>query len=131
MDRTPPQDRPCGADRIRIADLEVFANHGVFPEENVLGQKFLVSLDLELDLSRAGLSDALEDSVSYAEVCQRVDRLLRENTYKLLERAAQAVADDVLAAYPLVERVTVEIKKPWAPVGLPLSYVSVAITRAR
>ena len=52
-------------DAIVISDLEVFAHHGVFPEENVLGQKFLVSLRLEVDLRPAGQRDDLSASVNY------------------------------------------------------------------
>lgn len=118
-------------DQIRIVDLEVFANHGVYPEENALGQKFLVSVTLHADLSRACETDRLEYSVNYGEVCHLCDRVMRENTFDLIERTAQAIADAVLSAYPSVERVDVELKKPWAPIGLPLSYVSVAISRIR
>ena len=57
-------------DEIRIVDLEVFANHGVFPEENALGQKFIVNLVLRGDFSAACKSDALDDSVDYGAVCR-------------------------------------------------------------
>ena len=80
-------------DEIRIVDLEVFANHGVFPEENALGQKFIVNLVLRGDFSVACKSDALDDSVDYGAVCHLVDATLRSSTFKLIERAAQAVAD--------------------------------------
>ena len=56
-------------DKIRIKKLDVFAKHGVFKEENVLGQKFVFSATLHLDTAKAGASDALEDSVHYGEVC--------------------------------------------------------------
>lgn len=56
-------------DEIRIEDLEVFANHGVFPEENVLGQKFLVSAVLYTDTRRAGLTDDLSAAVSFINRC--------------------------------------------------------------
>ena len=75
-------------DEIRIEDLEVFANHGVFPEENVLGQKFLVSAVLYTDTRRAGLTDDLSASIHYGEVSAFIDRYLREHTFQLLERAA-------------------------------------------
>ena len=76
-------------DEIRIEDLEVFANHGVFPEENVLGQKFLVSAVLYTDTRRAGLTDDLSASIHYGEVSAFIDRYLREHTFQLLERAAR------------------------------------------
>lgn len=118
-------------DCICIKDLQVHANHGVLPEENALGQRFLISATLFVDLCRAGESDAIADSVNYADVCRLIDRYTRENTFDLLERLAQGLCDEILAAHSLVERVQIEVKKPWAPIGLPLDYVSVRMERAR
>lgn len=118
-------------DEIRIVDLEVFANHGVFPEENALGQKFIVNLVLRGDFSAACKSDVLDDSVDYGAVCHLVDATLCASTFKLIERAAQAVADAVLDRFPLVQEIDIELKKPWAPIGLPVAYASVKITRGR
>ena len=75
-------------DKITIEDLEVFANHGVFPEENVLGQKFLISATLYTDTRRAGLTDDLTASIHYGEISAFIDRYLKEHTFKLLECAA-------------------------------------------
>lgn len=116
-------------DKIRITDLEVFANHGVFPEENALGQKFLVSATLYTDTRRAGLTDDLSASVHYGEVSGFIDRYLRENTFKLLERAAEALAEELLLQTKGLEKIRLEIKKPWAPVRLSLKTVSVEIER--
>ena len=116
-------------DEIRIEDLEVFANHGVFPEENVLGQKFLVSAVLYTDTRRAGRTDDLTASIHYGEVCAFIDRYLREHTVKLLERAAESLAEELLLNTQNLRKVRIEIKKPWAPVGLPLKTVSVSIER--
>lgn len=118
-------------DEIRIVDLEVFARHGVLPEETALGQKFLVGVVLHADLSAACASDALDDSVDYGAVCRLVDATMRATPHKLIERAAQAVADALMGEFPRVQRVEVEVKKPWAPIGLPLSYASVRISRER
>ena len=79
-------------DTIRIEGLEIFANHGVLPEENVLGQKFLVSCEMEVDIRPAGLSDRIEDSVNYAEVSQRIKQVMTENTFNLIEACAEHVA---------------------------------------
>lgn len=116
-------------DRIKIEDLEVFARHGVFPEENKLGQKFLVSAQLFVDTRRAGKTDDLSASVDYGGVCRFIDAYMKEHTYKLLERVAEGLAEELLLRTPLLERVALEVKKPWAPVGLPLKAVSVEIER--
>lgn len=116
-------------DEIHIENLEFFANHGVFPEETALGQKFIVSMTLYTDTRRAGRSDELTHSTHYGEVSQFVVRFLKEHTYKLIEAAAEHAAEAVLQEYPLVSGITLELKKPWAPVALPLDTVSVKITR--
>lgn len=116
-------------DKIKIENLEIFANHGVFPEENKLGQKFLVSASLYTDTRRAGETDELTASIHYGEVSQFIDNYLRTHTYQLIERAAETLAEELLVRTPLLEKIRLEIKKPWAPVGLPLETVSVEIER--
>ena len=106
------------ADRITIDGLEVFANHGVYPEENALGQKFIVSLVLYADLRAAGEHDNLDASIDYGSVCHDVDGYLREHTFKLIEAAAEGVAQMLLRRYPLLLGVRIKLDKPWAPVGL-------------
>lgn len=116
-------------DEIRIENLEFFANHGVYPEETRLGQKFLVSLTMYTNTRHAGVSDDLENSTNYGEVSHFITAFMKEHTYRLIEAAAEHLAEAILLRYPLVEGVTLELKKPWAPVGLPLDTVSVKITR--
>ena len=116
-------------DEIRIQNLEVFANHGVFQEETNLGQKFLFSLTMYTDTRKAGKSDCLEESIHYGEVSQFITDYTRKHTRKLIEAAAEDLATALLLHYPLLKGVTLELKKPWAPVGLPLETVSVKISR--
>lgn len=116
-------------DEIHIENLEIFANHGVFPEETKLGQKFLVSLTMYTNTRKAGKTDVLEHSIHYGEVSAFMTAYMKEHTSKLIEAAAEQLAEALLLNYPLLEGVTLELKKPWAPVGLPLETVSVKITR--
>ncbi len=116
-------------DQICIKRLEVFARHGVLPEENVLGQKFLISAVLYCDTSVAGVSDALSDSVNYAEVSEFIKKNTESHVFRLLERLAWHLAKGILLSYPQIQKVDLEIEKPWAPVLLPLETVSVKITR--
>lgn len=118
-------------DAIVIEGLEVHANHGVLPEENVLGQKFVVSMRLYVDMARAGETDDIADAVNYAEVCAFANAFLREHTFKLVERAASALAGAVLERFPKVDALDLRLEKPWAPIGLPLSTVAVEIGRSR
>ena len=116
-------------DEIHVENLEVFANHGVFPEENRLGQKFLLSLVMYVDARPAGKTDDLNLSVNYGEVSAFMTRWMQENTCRLIETAAEGLCEALLQEYPLLKGVTLELKKPWAPVGLPLETVSVKLTR--
>lgn len=116
-------------DKIRIKNLELFAKHGVFPEENALGQKFLVSADLYTDIRPAGLTDDLNASIDYGMVCHKIKDFLEQHTFRLLETAAEKLVWSLLTEIAGLKKVTLEIQKPWAPVGLPLETVSVRITR--
>ena len=116
-------------DKISIKGLEVFANHGVYPEENKLGQKFVVNATLYVDTRKAGLSDDLDLSVNYGTLCHQITEFLTANTYKLIERAAEELSRHLLIQNPLVQEIDIEIEKPGAPIGLPLETVSVKIHR--
>ena len=116
-------------DKIEIRDLEIFANHGVFPEETALGQKFVVSAVMYTETRPAGLTDELSASINYGEVSHMITDFLQKNTYKLLEAAVENLAETLLLSLPLLKKITLRIEKPWAPVGLPLKTVAVEITR--
>ena len=116
-------------DKIEIRDLEIFANHGVFPEETALGQKFVVSAIMYTETRPAGLADDLSASINYGEVSHMITDFLQKNTYKLLEAAVENLAEMLLLSLPLLKKITLRIEKPWAPVGLPLETVAVEITR--
>lgn len=116
-------------DCIKIEDLEIFAKHGVLSAENQLGQKFLVSASLYTDTTKAGLTDCLDYSINYADICSYITEYMQAHTFKLIEAAAENLVSDLLLSYPLIQKIDLEIKKPWAPIGLPLKTVSVKISR--
>ncbi|MCM1126258.1 MAG: 2-amino-4-hydroxy-6-hydroxymethyldihydropteridine diphosphokinase [Lachnospiraceae bacterium] len=116
-------------DSIIIRDLEVYAGHGVWKEETDCGQSFMINADLNTDLRPAGIRDDLSCSTDYGRVCRFISDYLRQNTFLLIEAAAEHLAEEILLTFPLIRELTLEIKKPSAPVGLPLSYVSVQIRR--
>lgn len=118
-------------DKIKIKNLECYARHGVYIEENRLGQKFVVSAELCMDTRKAGMKDDLDCSVDYGRVCHMINDFMQENTFKLIETVAEKLAELILTELPLVKQITIEIKKPWAPIGLPLESASVEITRRR
>lgn len=116
-------------DEIRIRELEIYANHGVFQEETRLGQRFFVNAVLYTDTKAAGRRDDLSLSTNYGEVCQVIYEFLTQNTYKLLEAAAEHLAESLLLRFPYIRVLELEIRKPSAPIPLPFGSVSVSITR--
>lgn len=117
-------------DQITINNLEIFAHHGVFPEETKLGQKFLFTVTLYLDTREAGLTDDLDKSVNYGSVSHFIKEENEAHTFRLLETAAEHMASKLLTFDERIRKVDLEIRKPWAPIGLPLETVSVKITRS-
>lgn len=81
-------------DEIKIENLQVFANHGVFSEENILGQKFEISLSMRVYTRSAAMDDDLAKSVNYGEVCLFITEFMKKNTYKLIEAVAENLAED-------------------------------------
>lgn len=116
-------------DEIRIDNLEIYAGHGVYAQENAQGQPFFVNAVLYTDTRRAGREDELALSTHYGEVSHLINQYLRENTFRLIEAAAENAAEQVLLRFPLVRSLDLEIRKPRAPIGLPFSSVSVKISR--
>lgn len=116
-------------DCIRIDNLEIYAHHGVFDTEKQNGQKFYVNAVLSTDLKKAGKTDALADSTHYGEVCLQIKKSMTENTYDLIERAAEKAIEDILIHFPLIKAVTLELRKPYAPIPMEFESVSVQLTR--
>lgn len=116
-------------DQIVIENLQIYAHHGVYQEENEKGQNFYLNVVLETDTRSAGLLDDLTLSTNYGEVCRFLDRFVKEHTYKLIETVAEKTAEAVLLQFPLVRRITLEVRKPEAPVALPFESLSVKISR--
>ena len=118
-------------DRIILEGMQFYGYHGVNPEERTLGQRYVVDLTADLDLRLAGETDRLEDTVSYSHIYRTVRSVMEGEPRNLLESAAQAIADSVLAEFP-VEAVSVTVKKPNPPVrGSSIELAAVQIHRAR
>ena len=118
-------------DKIALKGMVFYGYHGVAPEEQKLGQRFIVDLEMERDLSRAGLSDDPEDTVSYALVFDMVRQIMEGPSRKLLENLAETIAQQALDGYDL-EAIRVIVRKPEVPMqGSILDHASVEIYRTR
>lgn len=116
-------------DEIIIEDLQIYAHHGVYPKENETGQNFYVSAWLKTDTRSAGVMDDLSLSTNYGDVCRFLHTFLTEHTYKLIETAAERAAEALLLTFSHIREVTLEVKKPEAPIPFPFGSVSVRINR--
>ncbi len=117
------------ADQIIVEDLQIYAHHGVYRQENEKGQNFYISAVLDTDTRAAGMADDLGLSTNYGVVCRFLHTFLTEHTYKLIETAAEKASEALLLQFPYVRQVTMEVKKPEAPITVPFGSVSVKITR--
>ena len=117
-------------DEVRLTGISVRAHHGVYPEEQEKGQQFVVDVVAQIDLSAAGESDRLEDTVDYGALAQRVHDLVATERWNLLERIAERVARLVLED-ERVRAVEVTVHKPQAPLAVPFDDVSVTVRRWR
>ena len=117
-------------DRVRLLGVRGTGFHGVFEHERREGQEFVVDVELVVDLTPAAASDDLVDTVNYGEIGAAVLARIQGEPHDLIERVAGLVAMDVLA-HAAVDEVTVTVRKPQAPVGVPLDDVAVCVTRRR
>lgn len=118
-------------DKILIRGLNLFAYHGVNPEEKENGQNFIFDIDLHVDMTAAAKSDNVEDTVNYAKVVKTVRRVFTAEKYDLIEKCADVVANAILDEYPSVFAVDVLLKKPQAPVNAEFDYMGVQVHRER
>lgn len=121
---------PTSRDRIMLRGMLFHGHHGVFVEENKLGQKFMVDVDAWMDLRKAGESDEMADSVSYADMYKQIKAIVEGPPFKLVESVANAIAKALLSAHPSVSDVRVKVCKPHVAVEGVLDHLGVEIFRS-
>ncbi len=119
-----------GKDFICIKGLEIYAYHGVLQEEKENGQTFYVNACLYYDMRCAGASDTLEDALDYAQVSHFITKTFTEKNYDLIEAACENLCRQLLLHFKVLQKVSIELEKPHAPIGLPFSNVSVYMIRS-
>ncbi len=117
-------------DKIIIKNMAFYGYHGVLSEENILGQKFFIDIEIKKSLKEAGITDDLKKSVSYAEVYERVENIAMNQNFNLLEALAESIAKDVLENFD-IDEIKILIKKPEAPIPGHFDYVGVEIVRKK
>ena len=118
-------------DKMIIRGMRFFGYHGVLPEENRLGQRFTVDVELALDLREAAASDDLSKTVNYADLHARVKRIVEGPPCKLIEALAGRIATDLLATYTNINEIAVRVTKPHPPFDIQFDGVTVELRRKR
>lgn len=118
-------------DKIIVNGLKVFAYHGVNPEETQLGQNFKIDIVAGVDIETACRTDDINTTVSYASVIKAVRKTMLEKNCKLLEHAAQRIADSLFEQFGQIKQLKITLKKPEAPMKADFGYVAVEIERIR
>jgi 7,8-dihydroneopterin aldolase/epimerase/oxygenase len=113
---------------IEISGLSLFTHVGVTAAEREVGQRLLLDLRLDVGENDATLTDRIEDTVDYGEVCELANLVAQQRTYKTLERLCAAIADRLLGQYD-ANAVWVKAAKPEPPLALPVTEVSVEVWR--
>lgn len=119
------------SDSIFVTGLALHAYHGVMQHEAKVGQTFTLDLVLAADLSAASRSDKIAHTVSYDRIVDVVSKTFCDKRYRLVEAAAGAVAEAVLARFPQITNVRITVHKPHAPVAATFSDIGVTIERGR
>lgn len=118
-------------DKMVLRKMEYYGVHGVFEEEQKLGQRFYIDLELQLDLKEAGVHDDLTKTVNYAEVHERVKAIVQGKKFKLIEALAECIASDLLDTYTVIDALTVKVTKPHPPFDIHFEGVTVELFRTR
>jgi dihydroneopterin aldolase len=119
------------SDQVFVSGLVIHAHHGVMEHESKVGQRFVLDLELSIDLKNAARSDKLVDTVSYSAIVETASRAFTGQSYRLVEAAAGAVADALLAGFARVTSIRVTVRKPHAPIAAIFADVGVTLVRSR
>ena len=112
---------------LNIQNIQLWANHGNYTEEQTLGQKFLADIEVAYDMRQMCLSDDVEKGLSYLTVYAIAKQIILDERHKLIQRIAYRIAEELFKAYPALERAKVTIKKPFVPIKGIVDYVSVTV----
>jgi dihydroneopterin aldolase len=119
------------SDTIFVSGLLIHAHHGVMAHEGEVGQRFVIDLELSIDLAKASRSDKLADTVDYGAIVDTTTEVFTRRNHRLIEAAGGAVADAILAKFARVNAVRITVRKPHAPIAAIFTDAGCTITRQR
>jgi len=116
-------------DKITLKNMQFFGYHGVLAEEQKNGQNFFIDAEIYLDLKIAGKSDDLGDTIDYSEIYDIIKYITVQKRFRLIEKLAESIAEEILLKSQLIEAVIVRVRKPEAPIDGVLDWAEVEIKR--
>ncbi len=117
-------------DYITLKNIKIFARHGCLPEESILGTDFVITVKMGLDLSKAGKSGKIEDSVNYAEVYALIEREMQQSE-KILEAVAHRISEKIMDTFPLVQELEFHLAKQNPPLPGEVEQSVISLYRKR
>jgi dihydroneopterin aldolase len=118
-------------DVLKLERIMLYGKHGVYSEENTLGQRFIISVEIHLDLSVAGQTDRLEETINYTEIYGVVKKIVQGKPCALIETVAEKIASSLLDDYDKINLVKISVTKPHPPIDITFDGVTAEITRRR
>lgn len=118
-------------DKIILKQMKFFGYHGLFEEENKLGQRFNVDVVLHTSLKKAGTSDDMHDSIDYGEAFEKVKEIVEGNSRNLIEAVAEDIATSLFTHFAMLQACTIQVVKPDPPIAGHYESVAVEIYRER
>lgn len=114
--------------KIFIENMEFFAYHGCFHEEQIIGNKFIVNIELDYDTRKAEISDKLEDTINYQKIYKMIEEEMNIKSY-LIEHIAHRIIERIYANFNNINHIKIKLSKLHPPVGGKVSNVSIEIER--
>lgn len=116
---------------IRIKNAQFYAYHGALQEEQNIGGKFEIDIDIHTNFTQAAMDDDLNLTINYHDVYQKLEQIIHSHKYYLIETIAQKITDEILLHFMGIEKVIVKVRKRSVPVGGMLDYVEAEVIKER
>ncbi|MCB0746466.1 MAG: dihydroneopterin aldolase [Ignavibacteriales bacterium] len=116
---------------VRIKNAVFYAYHGALKEEQFIGGKFEADVDMFFNFSEAAANDDLKKTINYDEVYKFINKMIHEKKYYLIETIATIIADNLLTAFPILDKVKVKVRKNNVPVGGIIEYVEAEVEKSK
>lgn len=118
-------------DKIILKDIKLYGYHGVLEKEREIGQYFYIDIEIAIDLEQAGITDELTNTVDYSKIYDIIKNINNNNKFRLVEGFAHNISNEILSNFDKIDDITVQIRKPDAPIDGDFGWAGVEIKRSR